>query len=91
MDFGKIIKRILLDKDMTQTQIADSLGMSKQSLNSFLSRKDHRINSDIIPAIRSASTWKSHSVIGNPERRLPQTSRLPRSAPPSDQQTSTSA
>lgn len=49
MDFGKIIKRILLDKDMTQTQLADSLDMSKQSLNSFLSRKDHRINSDIIP------------------------------------------
>lgn len=47
MDFAKIVKHILIDKGMTQAQLADIMGLSKQTLNKMLLKKDHRINGDI--------------------------------------------
>ena len=40
MDIEKEIKKILIDKDMTVSDLAEELGTSKQNLNIKLKRKD---------------------------------------------------
>ena len=40
MDIEKEIKKILIDKEMTVSDLADNLGTSKQNLNTKLKRKD---------------------------------------------------
>lgn len=40
MNIEKEIKKILIDKEMTMSGLADVLGTSKQNLNAKLKRKD---------------------------------------------------
>lgn len=49
MDFARTVRHIMLDKDMSQTDIAAKQGITKQAINQWLSRKDYRINGDIVP------------------------------------------
>jgi len=47
IDFSIFVKKLLLDKRMTQYQLGEKLGMSKTMASHYLSRDDFRINADI--------------------------------------------
>ena len=44
---SKIIRKILIDKNMTQTEVAEKLGTSKGNFNNQLNRDNYRLE-DII-------------------------------------------
>lgn len=44
MDIEKEIKKILIDKDMNVTDLANLIGTSKQNLNQKLNRKDMKVS-----------------------------------------------
>lgn len=47
IDFAKIVKKILLDKDLKQYQLGDRLGMSAALISAYMQRDDYRLNADI--------------------------------------------
>lgn len=48
MDIRKAFRRLQLEKDMTQTQLGEKLGMSGANASRFFARKDFRLHEDII-------------------------------------------
>ena len=44
MDLEKEIKKILIDKDMSVTDLAEKLQTSRQNLNNKLKRKDMKVS-----------------------------------------------
>ena len=44
MDIAKEIKKILIDKDMTLTDIAEKLGVTQQNVSAKLKKNDMRIS-----------------------------------------------
>lgn len=49
MDISKTIKRMILEKDIKQGDIAARLNMSRSMFNQVINRPDLRINTDLIP------------------------------------------
>lgn len=47
MDVRKGFKRMRLEKDMTQTQVGEKLGMSGSNASRFFLRKDFRVYEDV--------------------------------------------
>ena len=44
MDIAKEIKKILIDKDMTLTDLAEKLGVTQQNVSAKLKKNDMRIS-----------------------------------------------
>ena len=44
MDIAKEIKKILIDKDMTLTDLAEKLGITQQNVSAKLKKNDMRIS-----------------------------------------------
>ena len=44
MDIAKEIKKILIDKDMTSTDLAETLGVTQQNVSAKLKKNDMRIS-----------------------------------------------
>lgn len=44
MDISKVIKKLLIDNDMTQTELAEKLNTSSGNLTNKLRRNDFRIS-----------------------------------------------
>ena len=44
MDIAKEIKKILIDKDMTLTDLAEKLGVTQQNVSATLKKNDMRIS-----------------------------------------------
>lgn len=44
MDIAKEIKKILIDKDMTSTDLAEKLGVTQQNVSAKLKKNDMRIS-----------------------------------------------
>lgn len=53
MDLTKYIKKILVDKDIKQSDIADKLGVSRSAISGFLSRGD-KMSIDSLEGIAAA-------------------------------------
>lgn len=48
MDINKAIKKMILERNVTQQAIGEVLGMSKSNFNQLINRDDLRINTDLI-------------------------------------------